>query len=231
MVIDARVTRELLVALFLPEPENAVHDGAVIIKNLRVSRAGCVLPLSANAKLDKALGTRHRAAVGITEETDAVVVVVSEERGTMSLCFGGNIARDLDGATLRKALLGLFQKAKESGAQRGPAPRRASTGADAETRRIVTPAIAVAESGRPATEPVEAAPAIVPVPVHIEEILSSASRVMPIATTPSGTGEHLDEAAAAHGSPPRTTGQFPIERRDPTPAPPSVSPPSSTEKP
>ncbi len=110
--LDSKVTEELLVALFLPDPENKLHDGAVIIKNLRIVQAGAVLPLSGNAKLDKALGTRHRAAIGVTEETDAVVVVVSEERGAISLCFGGNIARDLDGATLRKALLGLFQKEK-----------------------------------------------------------------------------------------------------------------------
>ncbi len=119
VAVDARVTRELLVALFLPEPANNLHDGAVLIKNLRIERAGAVLPLSANSKLDKSLGTRHRAAIGITEETDAVVVVVSEERGTVSLCFGGNIASDLDPATLRKALLGLFQKKpRRTGAQR-----------------------------------------------------------------------------------------------------------------
>jgi len=100
------------VSLFLPDSENKLHDGAVIIKNLRIAQAGAVLPLSANARLDKALGTRHRAAIGVTEETDAVVVVVSEERGSISLCFGGNIARDLDSPTLRKALLGLFQKQK-----------------------------------------------------------------------------------------------------------------------
>jgi uncharacterized protein (TIGR00159 family) len=123
-MIDSKVTEEILVALFLPEPENKLHDGAVIIKNLRVAQAGAVLPLSGNAKLDKALGTRHRAAIGITEETDAVVVVVSEERGAISLCFGGNIARDLDGATLRKALLGLFQKEKRKRAQ--PAPKTAT---------------------------------------------------------------------------------------------------------
>jgi uncharacterized protein (TIGR00159 family) len=111
--MDAKVTEELLVSLFLPDSENKLHDGAVIIKNLRIAQAGAVLPLTGNAKLDKALGTRHRAAIGITEETDAVVVVVSEERGAISLCFGGNIARDLDGATLRKALLGLFQKEKK----------------------------------------------------------------------------------------------------------------------
>jgi len=96
------------VALFVADPRNFVHDGAVVIKSLRVSRAGCVLPLSANRKLDKALGTRHRAGIGITEETDAVVVVVSEERGTISFCFNGNIVSNLDGASLRQALLGLF---------------------------------------------------------------------------------------------------------------------------
>ena len=112
VTLDAQVSQELLVSLFLPEAQNACHDGAVVIKNLRVQQAGAVLPLSANPKLDKQLGTRHRAAIGITEETDAVVVVVSEERGQVSLCFHGNIARDLSGATLRNALLGLFQKEK-----------------------------------------------------------------------------------------------------------------------
>ena len=113
--LDAKVTKELLITLFIPEAANHMHDGAVIIRNLRVHQAGAVLPLSANTKLDKMLGTRHRAAIGVTEETDAVVVVVSEERGSVSLCFNGNIARDLDAATLRKALLGLFQKKKNKG--------------------------------------------------------------------------------------------------------------------
>lgn len=112
--VEANVSEDLLVALFLPDSENKLHDGAVIIRNWRIARAGAVLPLSANARLDKSFGTRHRAAIGVTEETDAVVVVVSEERGGISLCFSGNIARDLDGAALRKALLGLFQKRKRA---------------------------------------------------------------------------------------------------------------------
>ena len=109
-VLDARVTSELLVSVFIPSRDNALHDGAVVIKSLRIQQAGTLLPLSQNPRLEKELGTRHRAAIGITEETDAVSVVVSEERGEVSLCFGGNIARDLDAATLRKALLGLFFK-------------------------------------------------------------------------------------------------------------------------
>jgi uncharacterized protein (TIGR00159 family) len=123
--LDAKVTKELLITLFIPEAANHMHDGAVIIRNLRVHQAGAVLPLSANTKLDKQLGTRHRAAIGVTEETDAVVVVVSEERGTVSLCFNGNIARDLDAATLRKALLGLFQKKKNNKGKAPPQSRSA----------------------------------------------------------------------------------------------------------
>jgi diadenylate cyclase len=109
VAIDARVSEALLVSLFLPDSENKLHDGAILIKNLRIAQAGAVLPLSPSAHLDKAFGTRHRAAIGITEETDAIAVVVSEQRGTISLCFGGHIARDLDGAALRQALVGLFQ--------------------------------------------------------------------------------------------------------------------------
>ena len=82
-----------------------------------------MLPLSGNVKLDKQFGTRHRAAIGITEETDAVVVVISEERGEVSLCFNGNIAHSLEAAMLRKALLGLFQKKSQAQAGRPAMPR------------------------------------------------------------------------------------------------------------
>jgi uncharacterized protein (TIGR00159 family) len=114
-VVDARVSQELLVALFVPSRDNELHDGAVIIdKNLRIHRAGAVLPLSSNVNLAKEFGTRHRAALGITEETDAVSVVISEERGEMSLCFKGSIARDLEVDTLRGALQSLFYRDKQS---------------------------------------------------------------------------------------------------------------------
>lgn len=106
--VDAQVQRELLVGIFLPESLNKLHDGAVVIRNLRVAKAGVFFPMPDTKVLDKSLGSRHRAALGITEETDAVVVVVSEERGTISFCFNGNIISNLDGASLRQALLGLF---------------------------------------------------------------------------------------------------------------------------
>ena len=115
-VIDGAVQRELLVGLFVPESLNKLHDGAVIIRNLRIAKAGVFFPMPDTKLLDKSLGSRHRAALGITEETDAVVVVVSEERGSISFCFNGNIVSNLDGASLRQALLGLFgQRVRKRG--------------------------------------------------------------------------------------------------------------------
>lgn len=120
--VDAQVQRELLVSMFIPESLNKLHDGAVVIRNLRIAKAGVFFPMPDMKVLDKSLGSRHRAALGITEETDAVVVVVSEERGTISFCFNGNIVPNLDGASLKQALLGLFgQRArakKKGGKQR-----------------------------------------------------------------------------------------------------------------
>jgi uncharacterized protein (TIGR00159 family) len=106
--LDCVVTRELLVSLFVPESVNKLHDGAILIRDLRIARAGVFFPMPDTKVLDAQLGSRHRAALGITEETDAVVVVVSEERGTISFCFSGNIVSNLDGPSLRHALLGLF---------------------------------------------------------------------------------------------------------------------------
>jgi diadenylate cyclase len=106
--LDATVTRELLVGLFVPESVNKLHDGAVLIRDLKIARAGVFFPMPDIKILDHALGSRHRAALGITEETDAVVVVVSEERGTISFCFSGNIVQNLDAESLRSALLGLL---------------------------------------------------------------------------------------------------------------------------
>lgn len=109
LVLDSNVTRELLVSLFIPESMNKTHDGAVLIRDLQIARAGVFFPMPDTTKIsDPTLGSRHRAAIGITEETDAVVVVVSEERGTITLCFPNGIVQNVDGASLRQALMGLF---------------------------------------------------------------------------------------------------------------------------
>jgi len=106
--LDAAVSRELLLTLFVPEEGNKLHDGAVIIRNLRIAKAGVFFPMPETRNIDPALGSRHRAAIGITEETDAVVIVVSEERATISFCFNGNIVTNLDPEELRTTLLRIF---------------------------------------------------------------------------------------------------------------------------
>jgi diadenylate cyclase len=165
-VIDGAVQRELLVSLFLPESLNKLHDGAVVIRNLRVAKAGVFFPMPDTKVLDKSLGSRHRAALGITEETDAVVVVVSEERGSISFCFNGNIVTNLDGVSLRQALLGLFgqrtRKRAKPGQRRSGAAGPLSTG----SYRAVTgpisgqvPSAGEGRAGRPLEAPAAAAAA------------------------------------------------------------------------
>jgi uncharacterized protein (TIGR00159 family) len=129
--VDSLVSREILHGIFVPSHENPVHDGAVIIRKGRIAQAGAFLPLSANPRLDKALGTRHRAAIGITEETDAIVVLVSEERGKIGLCFHGNLVKDLDATSLRSALLSLLfaprrsrSRSRASAAPHPPLPEK-----------------------------------------------------------------------------------------------------------
>jgi diadenylate cyclase len=107
-LLDSLASKELLYGLFIPSFENPLHDGAVVIRDGRVWQAGAFLPLTTNQDIDRTLGSRHRAALGISEETDAVVVVVSEERGSISLVFNGNMVRDVDPASLRDALPGLL---------------------------------------------------------------------------------------------------------------------------
>ena len=104
--IEGKVTAELLGTVFTPR--SPLHDGAVIIQGDQVVAAGCILPLSQNPHLAQTLGTRHRAALGLTEETDAVVVVVSEETGAMSVANKGRLRRNVDGNTLRKELSQAF---------------------------------------------------------------------------------------------------------------------------
>ncbi len=104
--LDARVSRELVESVFLPH--SPIHDGALVIQKGRVAAARCFLPLSVDSGLSKELGTRHRAAVGLTEETDAAAIVVSEEQGKISLVVGSKVTQDLDGPQLRGALQQLF---------------------------------------------------------------------------------------------------------------------------
>jgi len=125
-LIDAAVTRELLVSLFVPEGVNKLHDGAVLIKNLRIAKAGVFFPMPEQRVIDESFGSRHRAAMGITEETDAVVVIVSEERGTISFCFNGNIAPNLDGPKLRTMLEAVFSPKRAQ--KRAEVARRAAAG-------------------------------------------------------------------------------------------------------
>ena len=100
--LDAVLSYDLLVSIF--EPGTPMHDGAVIIRNNRVTAAGCFLPLTLNPRLSKDLGTRHRAAIGVTEDTDAVSIVVSEETGVISFVEQGEITRYLNSVGLREML-------------------------------------------------------------------------------------------------------------------------------
>ncbi|MFO7869881.1 MAG: diadenylate cyclase CdaA [Kiritimatiellia bacterium] len=104
--LDTKVVPELLASIFFPH--TPLHDGGVIIRNNRIMAAGCVFPLSQKMELHKELGTRHRAAVGLSEETDAVVVVVSEETGTISVSYRGRLSRGLDEERLRRFLTALL---------------------------------------------------------------------------------------------------------------------------
>ncbi len=100
--LDAAVSKDLLISVFIPY--SPLHDGAVLLQNGRVSYAGCILPLTMREDLPDGVGTRHRAAVGLSEETDAVVVVVSEETGGMSVALTGALVQGLDAPRLRAVL-------------------------------------------------------------------------------------------------------------------------------
>jgi uncharacterized protein (TIGR00159 family) len=101
--LDALLTYDLLISIF--NPKTPLHDGAVVVQGKRIAAAACFLPLTVNPALSRTLGSRHRAAIGVTEDTDCVVVVVSEETGTISLVAGGRIRREYDGPALKAALL------------------------------------------------------------------------------------------------------------------------------
>src|SRR5438874_127338 len=102
-----RGSRELVESVFLPH--SPIHDGALVIQKGRVTAVRCLLPLSTNPNLKKSWGTRHRAALGVTEETDAIAVVISEQEGAVALIVGGNVTENIDGARLRSALRELIK--------------------------------------------------------------------------------------------------------------------------
>jgi len=116
--IDAALTSELLESLFYPG--SALHDGAVIVQHDRVAAAGCLLPLTDDTSLSKSMGTRHRAAIGITEETDAVALVVSEETGRISVAVRGKLTGELNRESLEKVLSELYSR----GDRQSPSVRR-----------------------------------------------------------------------------------------------------------
>ena len=116
--LDSTVTYDLLLSVF--QPESPLHDGAVIIQENRVAAAACFLPLTVNPRLGTELGSRHRAAIGLTEEVDAVALVVSEERGTVSLALDGQIESGIKPEQLRFRLEALMFRAQPHTAQSTP---------------------------------------------------------------------------------------------------------------
>jgi len=108
--LDAKVSKELLISIFYPT--SPIHDGAVIINGNRIAAAGCFLPITLSAELSKSLGTRHRAGIGLTEETDAIAIIVSEETGFISMASGGKLETRLDMGTLREMMTDIFVSKK-----------------------------------------------------------------------------------------------------------------------
>jgi len=111
--LDANISADLLMNIFFPK--SPLHDGAVIIKNNRLMAAGCLLPLSSNKYISKELGTRHRAAMGMTESSDSLIVIVSEETGAISMAVEGKLQRFLDTTTLRDLMINTLETEKDGG--------------------------------------------------------------------------------------------------------------------
>lgn len=106
-VVDGKVTSQLLTTIFAPN--TALHDGAVIIRDKKLASAGCLLPLTENPNLSKELGTRHRAGLGISEASDAIAIIVSEETGVISMAKAGRLSRYLDAKTLKEILINQYK--------------------------------------------------------------------------------------------------------------------------
>jgi diadenylate cyclase len=134
--IDAEVTKELLISLFMPV--SPLHDGAVILQEGRIAQAGCILPLTSRTDLPDGVGTRHRAAVGITEETDAVVIVVSEETSSISVVMGGEMAMGLDAPRLRVILRDILSGERRDLSDSGDVTRRLEIAISGDATRSVS---------------------------------------------------------------------------------------------
>lgn len=109
--VDAQVSSELIQAVFTPN--NPLHDGGLIIRNGRLAAAGCIFPLTDKQDLDRVFGMRHRAALGLSEEADAVIIVVSEERGDMSLVYRGKLYKDMGGEEIFNRVKEIIKSDKE----------------------------------------------------------------------------------------------------------------------
>ena len=129
--LDAELSYDLLVSIF--NPASPLHDGAVIIRRHRIAAASCFLPLTLNPRLSKDLGTRHRAAIGVTEDTDAVAVVVSEETGLISFVQAGEIKRGFDATKLRAAIFQALNVSAKKEKEQQKLPE-----ADGETEEIAS---------------------------------------------------------------------------------------------
>jgi diadenylate cyclase len=112
ILVDCEATPEMIETIFFPN--NAIHDGGIIIKGDRIAFAACIFPLTQRQDLNKSLGTRHRAAIGLTEETDAVVVAVSEETGAISYAYKGHLVRGVTAEELRSFLTSVFVRESKS---------------------------------------------------------------------------------------------------------------------
>ncbi len=110
--IDAKVNTELLITIFMPN--TPLHDGGIIVSGERIAAAGCLFPLTQNPKVSTMLGTRHRAALGLSEETDAIVVIISEETSGVSVAIGGRLTHDLDRESLERVLNNLYRSDKKN---------------------------------------------------------------------------------------------------------------------
>jgi len=131
--LDAELSYDLLVSIF--NPATPLHDGAVVVRRHRIAAASCFLPLTLNPRLSKDLGTRHRAAIGVTEDTDAVAVVVSEETGLISFVQAGQIKRGLDATKLRAA---IFQALEVTPKREREKEKDSLSEKEAETKEIAS---------------------------------------------------------------------------------------------